>query len=656
MFGDGVRPTICLSMIVRNESHVVTEALDSVLDLLDTWSIVDTGSTDETVDLIGRYFARHDLPGELHQRPWVDFGHNRTEALELACGLADYLLVLDADDLLVGRPDLSDLWADAYELRYGPDFVYWRPQLFRSDRAWAYEGAVHEAAVCRDGPVRVERLGGDYHLVSRRLGDRNRRGDKHRLDRALLEEAVAQDPTDARSLFYLAQTLYDAGELAEAHDRYGERIDLGGWEEEVAYAALQRGRCLERLGRDDDAVLEYLDAWERRPTRAEPLCELARFHRERSRWPLAHLYAERAATIDFPDRDQLFVAADVYDWRALDELAVSAYYVGRPVDSVTGCGALLDGGHLPESERPRVEDNRSLAVVAALDELRVRPDVVIADLVARRRGGGAAVEADGVTLTITTCRRPDLFERTMHTFLRGCLDAHRIVRWICIDDGSDDGDRARMAEAFPFFEFVWKEPQQRGHASSLDRLASMVDTPWWFHLEDDWELVEPLPLIGRLQSVLVADPSLDQVLCNPNYAETLDDRERLGGSEPACTPDGVRYLRHVHAAPGTPDYDRAVAALAPGRAHNIWWPHFSLRPSLLRTEAVRSLVPFDRAVGAEGFEQAAARRWTAAGRRSGFLDRVVALHTGRLTTQSRELGPPNAYDLNGQIQYGDEHA
>jgi glycosyltransferase involved in cell wall biosynthesis len=63
---------------------------------IDCWSIVDTGSTDGTQRLIATALA--DLPGELHERPWSDFGHNRSEALALARGRADYSLVIDADE------------------------------------------------------------------------------------------------------------------------------------------------------------------------------------------------------------------------------------------------------------------------------------------------------------------------------------------------------------------------------------------------------------------------------------------------------------------------------------------------------------------------------------------------------------------------------
>ena len=82
-------PTICLTMIVKNESKVIRKCIDSVRDYISYWVIVDTGSTDGTQDLIKEIMNEYGIPGELHERPWVDFGHNRTENLKLAKDKSD---------------------------------------------------------------------------------------------------------------------------------------------------------------------------------------------------------------------------------------------------------------------------------------------------------------------------------------------------------------------------------------------------------------------------------------------------------------------------------------------------------------------------------------------------------------------------------------
>src|SRR5271165_2538983 len=96
-------PSVCLCMIVRNEAPVIRRCLESVKPMIDYWVIVDTGSTDGTQEIIKDYMK--EIPGELFERPWQNFEHNRNEALTLARGKAEYVLIIDADDILIYDSD-----------------------------------------------------------------------------------------------------------------------------------------------------------------------------------------------------------------------------------------------------------------------------------------------------------------------------------------------------------------------------------------------------------------------------------------------------------------------------------------------------------------------------------------------------------------------
>ena len=97
--------TICLNMIVKNESRAIEKCLSSVKNHIDYWVIVDTGSTDGTQEIIRKQLET--IPGELHERPWKNFGENRQEALKLAKGRGDYLFFIDADDFLEYEKDFE---------------------------------------------------------------------------------------------------------------------------------------------------------------------------------------------------------------------------------------------------------------------------------------------------------------------------------------------------------------------------------------------------------------------------------------------------------------------------------------------------------------------------------------------------------------------
>jgi tetratricopeptide (TPR) repeat protein/GR25 family glycosyltransferase involved in LPS biosynthesis len=359
------RPTVALCMIVRDEAAVIERCLRSVRDLIDGWVICDTGSTDGTPELIRD--ALSNLPGALHEQRWRDFGWNRSEMLRLARGAADYLLLLDADHTLRIVEPPPPLTADAYLLRHAGDLEYAVPRLVRGDRRWWYEGSTHEY-LATEGLFTQERLD---ELVVEHHADGRSRETKLDRDRRLLDRDLRQDPGNARAAFYLAQTYRDLGDAERAIELYQRRIDLGGWDEEVFYAAYQAGSLLAR--QDPEAAIPALEeAWRLRPSRAEPLYELARLCRFLGRHDEAHSYAKRGLETPYPD-DLLFVHRPVYEWGVRFEYSIAAYWVGELAAALDANNRLLDGD-LPDEIESAVRENRSYCLAA----------------LARRRGGRRA--------------------------------------------------------------------------------------------------------------------------------------------------------------------------------------------------------------------------------------------------------------------------
>jgi Glycosyl transferase family 2 len=517
-------------MIVRNEAHIVQEVLDSVAPYVSSWVIVDTGSDDGTQDLIKSHMAALGIPGELYERPWRNFGHNRTEALTLACGHGDYIWVIDADDILVGTPDFTQLSADIYRLRIGQaSFTYWHPQLFRDGARVRYVGVVHEAPAWDDSCV-VGRLEGEYHIESRRLGARSQDRQTYARDRDLLLAEVERNPEDARSVFYLAQSYFDLGDFASARTWYARRAEMGGWDEEVYYSMLRVGRSMTELDAPwPDVQDAYLRAWEFRPTRAEALHAIAYRYRVEKRYRLGYLFAKRAAQIPLPEQDILFVGADVYAWRATDEQAICAFYLGKRAEAFTLCRRLLARSDVPDGERQRIARNRDHSVPAMIEAASAYPDTEVGNLLAGPRDA---------EVTVSLLAGPDLAaaEQTLNSFLHCCNDVTRVGRFLALDAGLSAQDRATLQQRYGFLEFA-----DYGPGAQLGHIREQIGGRFWLHLGQGWRFFAPENLINRLTAVLDAEPHVFQV--GINFA----DAAKLTGTcaaEQAVrrTPNAGRYV------------------------------------------------------------------------------------------------------------------
>ena len=257
-----MKSTICLNMIVKNESHIILSTLKNVLEHIniDYWVISDTGSTDDTIDIINKFFEERGIPGEMFCDEWKDFGHNRTKALEHAFGKSDYLFIFDADDLIKGNMNLPlILDKDCYNIQFENPVSYHRSILISNKMKWKYRGILHESIVPIDTKKSEEYLGGDYCILSRRLGNRSKNPDKY-LDDAILLENAYNSETDiglqSRYAFYCAQSYKDSGRNEISIKWYTKVLTLCNWNQEKYYSCMMLGE-LYRVKKDYINAIKY---------------------------------------------------------------------------------------------------------------------------------------------------------------------------------------------------------------------------------------------------------------------------------------------------------------------------------------------------------------------------------------------------------------
>jgi tetratricopeptide (TPR) repeat protein len=249
------------------------------------------------------------------------------------------------------------LRAAAYdlELRFG-DTRYARPSLLAVAADWRYVGVLHEY-LQSPRQTDISKLSGPWIEV-RPEGARSRNPRKFHDDAALLEAALIDEPDNSRYWFYLGQSYRDAGELPAALRAYRRRAELAGWDEETWYTHLQIALLLERLAGAEEfqQIQAAFDiAYQYRPSRAETLVELARWHRQQGRYAQALLYARGAVQIP-PTTDRLFVDHSAYSWRAWDEYSISAFYCQCLAEGAFALKRLL-AAEPPKEHLPRILEN-----------------------------------------------------------------------------------------------------------------------------------------------------------------------------------------------------------------------------------------------------------------------------------------------------------
>jgi glycosyltransferase involved in cell wall biosynthesis/SAM-dependent methyltransferase len=365
---------VCLNMIVKDEAHIIRRCLASMLPIIDSWLIVDTGSSDGTQAVIREFLQN--IPGEIVERPWVNFAHNRTEALELAGNKGDYLLIMDADDSLEIAPgfELPLLTADAYclEIHYA-GHAYRRRQLIKSTLLWRYAGVLHEYLTCSENVSEAYLPG--LRILPHHDGARARDPDTYRKDAAILEQGLIDEPDNSRYVFYLAQSYRDAGDIERAIQNYQRRLAMGGWDEEIWFSLYQIAVLQGRQGLAWDVVLaSFLAAYEYKPDRAEPLFHIGLYYQQNGQYPTSHLYFSKAQKIEQPDSSRLFVEIDVYNHLIPLNYAVCCFYIGDHQEAIAVNKRLLAEGMLPENLVMLVEQNLQYSLDALIGEAYLSND------------------------------------------------------------------------------------------------------------------------------------------------------------------------------------------------------------------------------------------------------------------------------------------
>ena len=705
------KQSICLNMIVKDESHVIEKTLQNLCDNIpfSYWVISDTGSSDNTIELIENFFKNKNIPGEIVQHKWKDFSHNRNKALECAFNKTDYAFIFDADDHIYGNFTLPEKLIDgAYNLKFGKQgCVYERTLLINNRIPWEYVGVLHEVIVCKEEGHKISLLDGDYYIESGRLGSRNNDPNKYKKDAKILQDAFYEadknnEDIRIRYSFYCAQSYKDCGQDDKAIEWYKRRAEYGGWDQEVYFSYYMVGDAYNRLGEKEKAIYYWVKAHAQDPQRIESMYHVIHHYYEQQDWKLAYKYfkmSEPYLNDDVQLHCKLFVWKEVFTYHYDFDVIIITYHNQAWQEGIDAFQRLwkleerVDDGiigniifnfqfflpHLTHDisekgkvfvscdffsdfikfiNRHTITNNYKLQeidqnIIENFIDL-MKPAIsnynqekinklVMSTINPKNTKLSKNIKQPNTTvfLSFTTCKRLDLFEKTVNSLLLYCEDIETVDYFFCVDDNSSFQDREKMRTMFPFMNFYFKTTKEKGHRPSMNIIWNKIkelQPMYWIHMEDDWLFLKKDMYITRsisyLNSDLCISNGIKQVLFNKNYGETMRSLDLVGGQK--CKDSHNRELLiHIKDEQGLTGSNCA------------YWPHYSFRPSVTLVPTIMELGDFT--TENSFFERDYANKFYEKGYKSMFFNEISCLHIGKLTSETNE-DKKNAYALNNVKQ------
>jgi len=280
--------TICLNMIVKDESHIIESSLTKLCNKIkfDYWVISDTGSSDNTPDIINNFFKKKNIPGELKHDKWKDFGHNRTLALNYAYNKTDLLLIFDADDELIGNfqiPITNNF--DSYSVKFSQNtIIYTRNSLINNRKKFRFVGVLHEYIECLERTkTQSGSIEGEYYIISGKTGNRSKQHNKYLNDAITLENAYFEakqknDPLFNRYSFYCANSYNDSGDIENAIKWYKTTLTLSGWIQEKYISCLKLFGLFEKKKEIEKGFYYLIESYKYDKERCECIYELIKYY------------------------------------------------------------------------------------------------------------------------------------------------------------------------------------------------------------------------------------------------------------------------------------------------------------------------------------------------------------------------------------------
>ena len=347
---------LVLTQIMKDEAHVITRMLDSIKSIVDIVCLVDTGSTDNTIEVVKNWGTQNNIETHVFERAFDNFENSRNYSIQVAREVTkdrgnDYWgFWLDADETIEILPNFNKagINKDLYMFNtYINVMKYTRNECYKLDKPFRFYGPVHEFIVCDDKNitsglmeglnVRVQMDGGSW---------KGNIPEKYKSHAFVLEKYIDANRQDPRWIFYTAQSYHDSACLPDNREENEERLRRSlkyckerisrndGYPEEIFYSQFRVGTIMRVLDEPFHLTLnELLKAYSMDPLRAEPIKAIIDHYLSVGEWNNAYLFS-KFAKVNFHQKNPyptrlLFVDESLYIWKILEVHAAACFYTGR---------------------------------------------------------------------------------------------------------------------------------------------------------------------------------------------------------------------------------------------------------------------------------------------------------------------------------------
>ena len=305
---------IHLCVMVKNGGAQFEDMLMENLPIIDRWTILDTGSTDNTIETINKVLVGK-KKGNLYQEPFINFKDSRNRCLDLAGTLCKFIIMLDDTYIIKGnlRGFLNEIRSDQYSTSFtlfieSYDTKYGSNRIIKSQSGHRYKHKIHEV-IDDNNNINIVIPEEQAYIFDGRFDYMEKRTtDRKQLDLKLLFEEVEENPNDPRAYYYLAQTYNILEDYEKAYFYFKKRCEFtnSGFLQERVDATFEAARIANfKLNKPwEECEKLYNDCYKIDESRPESLYFIGIHYYLENNYRKAYGYFKKGFEIGFPTHCQ----------------------------------------------------------------------------------------------------------------------------------------------------------------------------------------------------------------------------------------------------------------------------------------------------------------------------------------------------------------